>query len=906
MILAIAHSGEPGVNLTVSGMSLAARAGRAGGAAVRGQIVPRRELAGRLRAAARVTQIAAPPGSGKTFLLRSWIDEAGLADSAGWVSVQGAERDPQRFWIAVADGLRGTRPGAALVQPLTAAPGMDAWAIVERLLKDLAPLGERIWLVIDDVHELSSEEVLRQLELLVMRAPAELRFMLLTRRDLRLGLHRLRLEGQLTELRASDLRFTAEEARVLFQAAGAEVPDSARTMLLDRTEGWAAGLRLAALSLAGHPDPHRFAAEFSGSERTVAGYLLAEVLERQTEEVRRLLLRTSVLERVSGELADLLTGGTGGERILQDLEEAGAFVMSLDAQRSWFRYHSLLADLLQLELRRTVPGEISGLHRAASGWLAEHGYPVEAVRHAQAAEDWDVAARLLADHFIGLYLGGQFTTVHELLAGFPDDAVTADRELAVLLAGSELLRGSLDAAEGYLRLATGGSASVPAARRGRFEAELAIVELSVAQRRGDLPAVAEGAHRLETMAGDPDAGPGLGADLRALALINLGTAELWALRAGEADRHLEQGAALAHQAGRPFLELTAMAHAAWAASFRSFMLAVERSSRAIELAREHGWTGEPVLAVPCTALGAIRVWQMRLEEAESWLDQAGQALRAETQPAAGLVHRQARGMLDLARGRDAEALAAFQSAERLAGLLVAAHPRPAPMRAHLLQALIRLGETGSAEQALADMDEQQRERGEIRVAEAALRLAKDDPQAAAAALAPVLDGSAPVTNLGWQTHAFLLGAITRDALGDLVAASRGLERALDLAEPDGVLFAFFLHPVPGLLERHARSRTAHAALISEILGVLAGRKLPPPSAQPAPLAEPISDSETRVLRCLPTNLSAPEIASQLSLSVNTVRTHMRRIYEKLGAHSRTEAVERARGLGLLAPSSRRP
>ena len=238
-------------------------------------------------------------------------------------------------------------------------------------------------------------------------------------------------------------------------------------MLYERTEGWAAGLRLAALSLAGHDDPERFAAEFSGSERTVAEYLLAEVLERQGEEVRRLLLRTSVLERVSGELADALTGGSGGERILQDLEEANAFVVALDAARSWFRYHRLFAGLLQLELRRTAPGEVTALHRVAAGWYAEHGFPVEAVRHAQEGRDWGLASRLLADAWPGLYLGGQAAPVHELLAGFPAEARAADAELAALAAADELAQGSLEEAKRYLTLAALGSVSVPTAGAGR-------------------------------------------------------------------------------------------------------------------------------------------------------------------------------------------------------------------------------------------------------------------------------------------------------------------------------------------------------------------------------------------------------------------------------------------------------
>jgi LuxR family transcriptional regulator, maltose regulon positive regulatory protein len=895
--------------------------------AVRGGIVFRRGLFARLGAAARVTQISAPAGSGKTFLLRSWIGEAGLADRAAWVSVQGGEDDPQRFWSSVADALRDTTAGAAQMRAVTAAPDLDGRAVAERLLTDLGSLPDRIWLVIDDVHELRSNEALRQLELLVMRGPAELRVLLATRQEVRLGLHRLRLEGELTEIRAADLRFTLDEARALLEAAGVVLPDSVLALLHERTEGWAAGLRLAALSLAGHPDPERFAAEFSGSERTVADYLLAEVLERQPEEVRQLLLRTSVLDQVSGPLADVLRGRSGGERILQELEQAGAFVVSVDARRSWFRYHKLFAELLQLELRSSAPGELPALHGAAAQWYAEHGHVVEAVRHAQAAQDWGLAVRSLSDRMLDLVLDGQGATARELLAGFPAGAVTADAELAALVAGDQVTRGSLEAAERHLTLATGGSASVPADRRGRFELVLAILRLSVASQRGDLPVVVEQAQRLLAPAQAADAAPlvnGAGEELRTLALVSLGTAELWFLRAEEAERHLELGVALARRIGRPFLEASALAHSAWAASFRSFALAVERSTEATELVQRHGWTEEPAVAVAYLTLGATKVWQMRLEEAEPLLDHAERTLRPEVQPAAGLVLRQARGMLALAQGRDADALAAFQAAERLAGLLVAEHPAAMLMRAHMLQVLGRLGETGRVERALTELGEQQRERGEMRIAVAALRLAQDDPRAATAALAPVLDGSAPVTNCGWVIQAFLLEAIACDALGDPAAAGSALERALDLAEPDGAVFAFVLSPAPELLKRHAGPRTAHAALISEILNLLSHRPregsqqgglvetVPPEiggvrsarAAEERQLTDPLTDSETRVLRYLPTNLSAPEIARQLSVSVNTVRTHMRHVYEKLGAHRRAGAVERARALGLLAPSSR--
>ena len=885
------------------------------GCAARLAVVSRPGLWARLGASARVTVVSAPPGSGKTVLLRSWISEAGLGERAAWVSAGRDERDPEPFWLSVLDALRQTVPGSALVRLLTAAPDLDGWAIVERLLTDLAPLDQQLWLVIDDAHELGSDQARRQLELLVLRAPAELRLVLATRHDVRLGLHRLRLEGELTEIRADDLRFTEAEARELLAAAGVRLTDPALALLVDRTEGWAAGLRLAALSLAGHPDPDRFAAEFSGNERTVAEYLLAEVLERQPEEVRRLLLRTSVLERVNGELADLLTGGSGGERILQDLEEANAFVVAVDAARSWFRYHHLFAGLLQLELRRAAPGETAVLHELAATWFAGHGFGVEAVRHAQEAQDWVRAAQLLADHWPGLHLDGQAAIVHALLAGFPADARAADAELAALVAADELARGSLEAAEQSLGLAERGSASVPEGRRGPAQVLLGVVRLLLARQRGNLPAVTEEAQRLQTLAEAPQAAQydlapaaraSLGEELRGLALISLGIAEVWAVRFDQAEPHLEQGVALARRIGRPFLEFTGLAYQAVAEFYQSFPRTAERSRQAVELAREHGWTDEPAAGIAYMRLGSVLAWQGRPEEAEPWVQHAERTVRAEAEPAAALGVHHVRGVLELARGRDADALAAFRAAERLARCLAAPHLFAMAAQIFLVYTLVRLGETERAEQVLADLGEHDRDRGEIGVAAAMLRLAQHDPHAATAALAPVLDGSAPVTRPTWLVQAFLLEAIARDALGDPAAAWRALECALDLAEPDGALLPFLLHPAPGLLERQARQRTAHPALIAEILDLLAGNRPAPPPAGPRPPLEPLSNSEIRVLRYLPTHLSAPEIATELSVSTSTVKTHMRNLYTKLGAHRRAEAVESARALGLLAPSARSP
>ncbi len=881
---------------------------------ISGGVVSRCALFGRLAGAERVVQVSAPAGSGKTVLVRSWIAEAGLARRAAWVPADGQERDPGLFWISVADALRGTAAGSVLVRALTAAPGLDGWAVVERLLTDLAALEERLWLVIDDAHLLGSGELLSQLELVVLRAPPELRLVLVTRHDLRVGLHRLRLEGELTEIRAADLRFSVAEARALFGAAGVELPADALARLHGRTEGWAAGLRLAALSLAGHAEPERFAAEFSGTDRTVAEFLLAEVLDRQSEEVRLLLLRTSVLERVSGPLADVLTASSGGERILQDLEQAGAFVVSLDAQRSWFRYHQLFADLLQLELRRAGPNEQAALHGAAAGWLAGHGHPIEAVRQAQAAGDWGMAARLLSDHWLDLYLGGRGATLAGLLARFPCRVVAASPELTAVQVAGDLVRGALDDARRHLAMAAGAVAAVPADRRARVQVMLAVLRLFLARRLVDFPVVVEEAQRLLALMKTTDAAQlGLGEDLRAAAFIILGIAEIWALQFEDAERHLKHGIALARQIGRPYLELHGLAHGGHGMLlFRPDASRAEWSRQAIELAERHGWGEEPLAGMAYAQLGIVMLYQGRLDEAEPWLEGAERTLRTEVEPAAGMSLHCARAVLELARGRCQEALAAFGSAEKLAEMLVRPHTCVTSMRSRMLQTLVRLGQTGRAEQALAELGEDERASAEIRTAVAALRLACDDPEAAADALAPLLDGSLPGVRRLRMVTALLLEARARDALGDQATAGRVLEQALDITESDGILLPFLLDPAPALLERQRRYSTAHSALISQILDLLPkpARAAPPSGSQPGwagchGLDEQFTDSETRVLRYLPTHLTVHEIADELFLSANTVSTHTHHLYAKLGVHSRHEAVDRARALGLLAPPARR-
>jgi LuxR family transcriptional regulator, maltose regulon positive regulatory protein len=332
----------------------------------------------------KVTIISAPAGSGKTSLLRAWADRPGQPHRLAVVQVQRDQHDAQQFWLALLGAVRHGSAKATQAEPPAATPEFNGRAMVDRVLSELADASDGITLVIDDLHELHSQEALALLTRLLVNLPAHVHAILATRRDLRLRLHQLRLAGELAEIRATDLRFTQRETRELLETSGIALSAAGAALLHQRTEGWAAGLRLAALSLAGHPDPERFVAEFSGSDRTVAEYLLAEMLERRRADVQDLLLRTSLLDRVNGQLADLLTGHLGSDRILLSLEDANAFVISLDPERTWFRYHQLFGDFLRLELRRRLPEEVPALHRRAAAWFAEHGQVVEAIRHTQA------------------------------------------------------------------------------------------------------------------------------------------------------------------------------------------------------------------------------------------------------------------------------------------------------------------------------------------------------------------------------------------------------------------------------------------------------------------------------------------------------------------------------------------
>ena len=570
---------------------------------------------------------------------------------------------------------------------LVPTPHAEPGELIGHLLAGLRDLPDQLVLVLDDVQHLRSAELVAELERLVTGAPPRLRIVLLSRRDPKLGLHRLRLAGQLTEIRAADLEFTTDEAAELLEGAGVSVGTDEIASLRERTEGWATGLRLAAMSLSRHQAPSQFVAEFAGSERTIADYLLAEVLARQPAEVRDLLLRTCILDGVNGELADLLTGRTDGDRVLHELAEANALVVATDVARTWFRYHHLLLDLLRLELQARAPGRDRRAPRPSS--------PV--VRREGTASRRDPARPTERRLGPGLRAARPSTRCSccwtarrrpsaACWKGYPSRSSRSDAEVATMLAAEQLRLGHWAEGEALLESAQETMADVPAARRGRAEIALTTAQLFRARQIGGVEDIVDEATAVLDQLGT--AGPG-GADLEGLARLNLGVAQAWTLRFAEAERNLEHGLALGRTIGRPYVEigcLTALGNVAILTERNEVGARLLRG--AIDVAERVGWTTHPLVGPAYMGLAATLIDHGVLAEGEQWLDRADPILARAPEPAASIGQWHTRGLLEMCRGRFGDALTAFREGERLVDVLHAPHvlgflERPWQLRARL-------------------------------------------------------------------------------------------------------------------------------------------------------------------------------------------------------------------------------
>jgi LuxR family maltose regulon positive regulatory protein len=851
--------------------------------------------------AKRVTVISAPPGSGKTSLLRGWANRW-TDGRVAFVTVDRDEQDAARFWRAVLEAVqRPAAPSGRAEQPPTSA-SLDADQLIELIVSEFAEQDQRVVLIIDDLHELRSSSALAQLDGLLARLPSPARVVLSSRRDPPFRLHQIRLADEYAEIRASALRFSEDETHLLLAASGITLSTEGAAALHQRTEGWAAGLRLAVIALSGHPDPERFVAEFSGTDRAIGEYLMAEMLERQPDEVQSMLLRTALVDRINGELADLLTGRAGCEQLLLELEDANAFVVSLDVERTWFRYHQLLADFLRLELRRRSADELGELHRRAAQWFADHGSVVEAVRHRLAAGDWTDAARLVADHSFSWVLDGQSGTIDSVLAAFPEGASADHPDLALAHAAAELNQGRLEEAAAQLTLAEAQLQSTAPARRRRLTVAIASLRLALARRNGQFTEVIEQVQLLDTsIADDSNSQGAMDTELRAVALLNLGIVETWSGRLDDADRHLTEGALLAQAIGRPYLEVGCRAHQGFPSKLVPVATAYQRSRDTIQLAERHGLEERPILVSALGTAGCMAIWMGEFDEGEAWLQRAWGFAEEQIEPAARVLLHVATGMLHAGRGQHRMALEQYTAAARVQSLLTGSHALAPLIAGWLGSAQARLGMPDAARATLAAFPIEADHKGAIANAYALIYLTEGNP-ASALEMLQESPATQPVFNRV-ETH--LLAGIAHLQLGDRSAAADAAEAALTSAEPDRLIFPFAMTGAAELLDVVPHHGTSHGALLADILDLLQGGSEGRADGALPPAQADLSPSELRVLRFLPTNLTRPEIARELYVSVNTVNTHIRNIYLKLGARDRSAAVERARGLRLLSTARSR-
>jgi LuxR family maltose regulon positive regulatory protein len=531
------------------------------------------------------------------------------------------------------------------------------------------------------------------------------------------------------------------------------------------------------------------------------------------------------------------------------------------------------------------------------------------VRHTLAAGDVTEAARLVADHSFRWVLDGEAGTIGAVLQAFPEGASADHPDLALAHAATELNQGRLEEAAAQLALAESHVESAPPARRRRLAVAIASLRLALARRSGQFTEVIEQVNLLDaSIADESNERSAVGSELRAVALLNLGIVETWSGRLADAERHLCEGAALAQRIGRPYLEVVCRAHQGFPSSLVSVATARERGRQAVALAEAHGWGDRPILTPALGAVGGMAIWMGEFDEGERWLRRAWEVADPVVDPAPAVLLHVATGMLHAGRGEHRSALEAFTAAAQAQSLLTGVHALAPRIAGWLATMQVRLGMPDEARATLSGFSaapERIGALGAIDNARAVISLAEGDPATALDALRDVLANTPRRGPAFTLAEAHLLAGTAHLALGDRDAAAAAAEEALAAAEPDRLIFPFALTEAAELLDALPRHETAHVALLADIVDVLRGESPPSADRELAARPETLSPSELRVLRYLPTNMTRPEIARELYVSINTVNTHMRNIYSKLGARGRSAAVERARELRLLSTGGSR-
>ncbi len=885
-----------------------------------------------LEAGHRLTLVSAPAGFGKTTLLSDWIAHLEQHQShirVGWLSLDDGDNDLTRLLthlLATLDSV-GLDVDATALESLQTGPASDA---LTALVNDVSRAGEDTagtqWvLVLDDYHVISAAEVHDAVAFLLDHLPDRLQLVMATRSDPPVPLARLRSRGQLTEVRASDLRFSGSEAQeFLNRVMGLDLTGADVQALEDRTEGWIAGLQLAALSLRGVPEGEvaGFIEAFAGSNRFVIDYLADEVLARQPAQTRDFLLRTAVLDRLTGPLCDAVTGRADGTRMLEDLERGNLFLVPLDTQRTWYRYHHLFADVLRARLLAEHADHVTSLHRRASDWYAAHDLAADAVRHALAAEDFDRAAYLVEEALPALRRTRQDSLLLAWTRSLPASVVRRSPVLSILSGWSLIMAGDLDAAElrfddAEAALAAGAHDQDLAAAWADTEdlrtapATIPVYRASLAQARGDVAGTMRHARRALDLA-EPEDHFVRGAGSGYLGLASWAAGDLEEARSvfSEAVRHLHAAGNLVDE-----LDSTVVLADLWVAS--------GRPSRArqlyVQAMRAATGGGEPYPR-------ATADLHVGLAELDRELDNLASAeAHLETARALGerasITENRHRWFVAMAQVRAAGG--DYDTAEDLLGqaeslYLRGFYPDVRPIAAMMARLRIAAGDLASAAGwaqdrgvGVDDDADYLREYEHLTLARLLLARSRAGQHINHAAPVPEVlglldrlhDAAVVSGRHGSLLEIRVLQALAHHSRGDLPQALTALGVALaEAPEPDSYVRLYLDEGTPMLALLH--DATSERAAGSEALREHARRllertKAPAAADEPQPLADPLSQRELQVLRLLDSDLTGPEIARELYVSLNTLRTHTKRIFTKLDVKTRAAAVRRAHERGLL-------
>jgi LuxR family transcriptional regulator, maltose regulon positive regulatory protein len=866
--------------------------------------------------------VAAPAGYGKSVVLSEWV--RGMTEPVAWLSLDGGDNDPVRFWRHVLAALDVVRPGLAeRLGPLAGPPAPPAYdALVGALINDVVadPGLPDVLLVLDDYHLISSDTLQASVRFLLDHRPPQLRVVLASRSDPPLGLARYRGRGELGEVRAADLRFTVDEAAELLRQVAADLDLAAAAALAERTEGWAVGLQLAALSLRTQPDVARFVAAFTGSHRYVLDYLTEEVLARQREDLRNFLLETSVLERLSGSLCNAVTGRDDSQDLLEEVDRSGLFVVQLDDVRGWWRYHHLFADLLRTRLEQD-PEHARRLNRNAARWYEQQKLPDPAIRHALAAGEQEWAARLVEEHFDTVFnLRGEQATIQSWLPALPEELIRSRPRLLLAQAQMASMHGDLqtmepllDAAERVIGRAdeepfepsTGPEGSLLVNAR----AMLALQRSYAAQLRGDAAATA--ALTREAMEQLRENELMLSSAVQGF----LATAEWLHGCLDAAAEAFESSIGWWRREGQ--VTTTAWGYYCLARLRRGqgrLDAAVATCERALEAAGQPGQRPRPAAGPALVGLGEIAYQRGDLDRALDYVTRGVALCRqfVHTPPlAAGLVTlawiRQAAGDRRGARDAMAEAESFAAGPAGLLNPVPAQHARLLLAQGDVTRAARWADDCGLAP---GDRPDYPREPGHLILAR--LLLAQDRADLAVALLDRLEEAAAGQNRAGSLIEIRAIRALALYALGDETGATAALTAALEIGCPQGYVRVFAdegpaMAAVLGRLIAAQRGDQQAARIPLACLARLqrafdaghATAGVAEVDSRALRLVEQLTSRELEVLAMLAAGRSNQGIASQLVISLDTVKKHVSHVLGKLGAANRTEAVARGRELGLI-------